>query len=223
MTPPEIYRTGDGERDMPGWQIRVTPNKYPLSTVHEVIVHSPEHTALLDMNPEQVEGLFQVFRNRFHHRRPEGQVIIFSNQGVSAGASLAHPHSQLVVVPPNIPLQTLNRQPVANILKENESSLSYQPEYLEWPHELWLAPKKEKTWFNEMTDVEIKDFTELFQGALRHLSQVKRSQYPQLQELGYNFYIYQGKNWYLRIIPRFVQRAGFELATGIQVNEMLHG
>ena len=35
---------------------------------------------------------------------------------------------------------------------------------------------------------------------------------------GYNYYIYPHANWYLRIIPRFVHRAGFELGTGLNVN-----
>lgn len=35
---------------------------------------------------------------------------------------------------------------------------------------------------------------------------------------GYNFYIHPKENWYIRIIPRFVHRAGFELGTGLSVN-----
>ena len=34
----------------------------------------------------------------------------------------------------------------------------------------------------------------------------------------YNYYINPHSNWYLRIIPRFVHRAGFELGTGLNVN-----
>ena len=34
----------------------------------------------------------------------------------------------------------------------------------------------------------------------------------------YNFYIHHAKNWFLRIIPRLVHRAGFELGTGLSVN-----
>jgi hypothetical protein len=34
----------------------------------------------------------------------------------------------------------------------------------------------------------------------------------------YNYYIYHGQNWYMRIIPRLIHRAGFELGTGLSVN-----
>ena len=37
-------------------------------------------------------------------------------------------------------------------------------------------------------------------------------------DFNYNYYIVHGKNWYLRIIPRFIDRAGFELGTGLSVN-----
>ena len=37
---------------------------------------------------------------------------------------------------------------------------------------------------------------------------------------GYNFYIHPYNPWYLRIIPRFSERAGFELSTGIMVNSV---
>src|SRR2546430_136721 len=30
LTPPEVYRTGDGAPDTPGWRVRVVPNLYPI-------------------------------------------------------------------------------------------------------------------------------------------------------------------------------------------------
>ena len=35
---------------------------------------------------------------------------------------------------------------------------------------------------------------------------------------GYNYYIYPNENWYIRLIPRLIHRAGFELGTGLSVN-----
>ena len=36
--------------------------------------------------------------------------------------------------------------------------------------------------------------------------------------LAYNYYIAHSDNWFIRIIPRFIHRAGFELGTGLNVN-----
>src|SRR6478735_3486788 len=47
-TPPEVARRGPGEAEMPGWRVRVVPNKYPIvgdgvTGVHEVVVFAPRH------------------------------------------------------------------------------------------------------------------------------------------------------------------------------------
>src|SRR3989344_2438626 len=42
MTPPEVFRIGEGEPNKPGWKVRVVPNKYPITDIHEVIIHSPD-------------------------------------------------------------------------------------------------------------------------------------------------------------------------------------
>ena len=41
-TPPEVLRYGGGETDKPGWKVRIVPNKYPITDIHEVIIHSPD-------------------------------------------------------------------------------------------------------------------------------------------------------------------------------------
>ena len=43
LTPPEVYRIGGGEKDKPGWKVRVVPNKFPITDIHEVIIHSPDN------------------------------------------------------------------------------------------------------------------------------------------------------------------------------------
>jgi len=76
MTPPEIMRIGEGEKDKPGWKIRVIPNKFPITDTHEVIIHSPDHNkdiAEFDLN--QVNQLLTVYRQRFQIHAGSGQVI----------------------------------------------------------------------------------------------------------------------------------------------------
>ena len=72
--------------------------------------------------------------------------------------------------------------------------------------------------FGDITDEEIKDFVTIFQKTLRSLEKIYISHNISKVPFSYNFYIYPKENWYLRIIPRFVYRAGFELGTGLSVN-----
>src|SRR3989304_8224805 len=93
LTPPEVYRIGSGEKDKPGWQVRVVPNLYPITDIHEVIIHSPDDVKDIEALPvEQVGRILRTYRDRFRAHQPDGQVLIFCNHGEHAGASLKHPH-----------------------------------------------------------------------------------------------------------------------------------
>ncbi len=219
MTPEETFRIGKGEKGKPGWKVRVFSNKYPITDFHEVIVHSPDHEKDIDELPlTQVEFILKAYRARFQYFRSKGQVLIFCNHGEHSGASLTHPHSQLVVIPFQINLDTLTREPLNNIVKDNKFFYVYCPDFSQWPYEVWITPKKDNTYFGDITDEEISDLALIFQGTLKSIKKVTKKYKLIKDDFAYNFYIYPGNNWYLRIIPRLVHRAGFELGTGLSVN-----
>ena len=141
-----------GAKDGPGWQVRVVPNLYPITDIHEVIIHSPDDANdLEDLPVEQVVRVLVAYRERYRAHQDTGQVMIFCNHGLHAGASLNHPHSQLVVVPRQINLDTLAREPLANIVEDNTYFRTYCPDFSQWPYEVWIAPKA-LTKFGDLTD-----------------------------------------------------------------------
>lgn len=222
-TPSEVYRIGSGEKDKPGWQVRVVPNLYPITDIHEVIIHSPSDTDDLEKLPlEQIVRIVRAYRDRFRAHENDGQVIIFCNHGLHAGASLTHPHSQLVVVPKQINLDSLYREPINNVVDENTLFLTYCPDFSQWPFEVWITPKAASSKFGDTGDNELNDLASVLQNALKRIQAIYNE--PTLAVVhgnipfGYNFYIYHGENWFIRIIPRFIHRAGFELGTGLNVN-----
>ena len=223
MTPPELYRIGPGEPDTKGWEVRVVPNKYPITDIHEVIIHSPSDTEDVDVLPvSQVEKVFSAYRDRYRAHESSGQVLIFCNHGETAGASLKHPHSQLVVVPNQINLDAVNIEPVQNIVEENTYFTTYCPDFSQWPFETWIAPKTEGKKYSDVTDTELPDLAGVMSRTLHRISSVLKSpdvQFKQANEpFVFNYYIFHGKNWFIRIIPRAIHRAGFELGTGLNVN-----
>lgn len=219
LTPAEIFRIGGGEKDKPGWKVRVIPNRYPITDMHEIIIHTPEcGKDIYDSSQEQVEALLKAYRDRFNFHRKTGQVLIFCNHGESSGASIKHPHSQLVVIPFQINLDTLTREPLNNIVEDNDFFNIYCPDFSQWPYEVWITPKKENTVFGDINDEEISDLAGVFKTVLSKLETVHRNSKLSTEHFSYNFYIHPKENWYLRIIPRFVHRAGFELGTGLSVN-----
>lgn len=226
MTPPEIYRWGKTYPSDPAWLVRVVPNKYPVTDTHEVIIHSPDHQLdLAEFDLSQVEMIIKVFRERYRSLSPMGQVLIFNNKGLNSGESLIHPHSQVAVFPKQIKLDVLPLEPVRNLVFNSDNFVTYCPDFSQWPYEVWIAKKKcceaigltndnqAKTscTFGDLKDSELKELAQILQDILRRLLTL----YP---DLSYNFYIAPGNLWYLRIIPRLIERAGLELGTGLHVN-----
>lgn len=221
----ELYRVGlEGETD---WKIRVITNKFPFAPFHEIIIHSPDHHKNWDELPfSQVELILRTYRERYNvHKKdraslPAGrQVYILHNSGSQAGASLSHPHSQLVVIPQNVkmdispldPLIKTNFEKDVNII-ETEHFLIFCPQTSEWPDEVWLAPRQNGGGFGYIKDLEITDMGY----ALSRLIQIFTLRHG--HEFPFNFYIPPLKNWYLRLIPRTKIIGGFELGTNIIVN-----
>lgn len=223
MTPPEVYRIGPGEKDKPGWLVRVVPNKFPITDIHEVIIHSPDDQNDIERLPlDQVIRILTAYRDRYLAHQDDGQVLIFCNHGEHAGASLKHPHSQLAVIPKQINLDALVREPIANIVVDNSSFVTYCPDFSQWPFEVWIAPKDGASKFGQVGDPELKDLATVLQTMLQKLEVISMNPPPSIgitkHEFVYNYYIYHLEKWYIRITPRFVHRAGFELGTGLNVN-----
>lgn len=120
-TPAERARVPDGR----GWKVRVFPNLYPAvrpgdgpptpltdgaaaTGAHEVIVTTPDHDAsFADLADDQARDAFGMLLERIVHHRAAGHAHAqaFINHGAAAGASIDHPHAQLIaldVVPPRV-------------------------------------------------------------------------------------------------------------------------
>ena len=118
LAPLEVVENGDG------WKMRVVPNLYPAfdgntgfvvhhlgpvhvtaeaSGLHDVFVYTPHHDGgLHELDDEGAADLMRVLQRRLaaHGAAPEvryTQVII--NHGREAGASLVHPHAQILGLP----------------------------------------------------------------------------------------------------------------------------
>lgn len=130
-TPPEVFaiRATGSVPNGPGWDVRVVPNRFPALQVegelrprgdglydclngigaHEIIIESPQHDAdLPDLTPEQIEKVLLAWIQRTSDLRRDVRLQyqqIFRNKGFLAGATVAHPHSQLVATPiiPDVP------------------------------------------------------------------------------------------------------------------------
>lgn len=216
----EVYRVG-GKKGDGNWQIRVIPNKFPFASIHEIIIHSPDHHKNFGELPlQQTELILQTYRQRFKTHEKSGQVYIFHNRQKAGGESLPHPHTQLAVVPfevkTDLPrLATLSEMAVATSDQKVHATnrfIIFCPKTSQWPDETWIAPKLRGRAYGEITDEEIKDLAFILSRLVQIFDLRHGLEFP------FNFYIYPGGDWYLRLIPRVKVLGGFEIGTGIYIN-----
>jgi len=219
LSPEEVFRIGKGAINKPGWKVRVISNKYPITDYHEVIIHSPSHEKNIEnLSEKQIGNILHAYKERFNYYRKMGQVLIFCNNGEHAGASIQHPHSQLVVIPGQINLDTLAKEPINNVVQDTPYFTTYCPDFSQWPYEVWITPKEGKARFGDLSDEQLDEMALLMSQTMRQLKKIFDGHRLPNADFAYNYYIYPGHEWYLRIIPRFIHRAGFELGTGLNVN-----
>lgn len=214
---PEVFRIG-GTPGGADWQIRVIPNKFPFAPIHEIVIHSPDHHKNFSELPiDQVELIFQTYRQRFQTHKDRGQVMIFNNHGEAGGESLPHPHTQIAVVPNDVKID-IPRLEEGESGHEEEKAVEtnhfglYCPKSSQWPDEVWVVPKKRGRLFSEVDDNELADLAEVVTKLVAIFTEVYGHEFP------FNFYIYPAGDWYLHFIPRSKSIGGFELSTGIFVN-----
>ncbi len=269
LTPPEVlaFRPPGSERDMPGWWVRVVPNKYPALAVegelnktglgmydwmngvgaHEVIVETPEHgTHLSRLDTRQIEDVLWAYRARYLDLKKDPRlkyILIFRNHGRVAGASLSHPHSQLIatpMVPGEVAAELAgakryesyrDRCVYCDILRqeanegrrlvtENDSFVVLEPYASKYPFETWLLPKEHGPSFAAISAQAQTDFAEILGETLRRVDLL-------LDDPPYNYMIHTAPcdsddrpdfHWHLEIFPRLTIAAGFEMGTGIYIN-----
>lgn len=207
LTPPEIQ----------DWPVRVFPNKYKILTNHYIIIHSPNHCRdIADLAFKQVTLLIKAYALMHQKLSKYGKVIIFNNSAGKAGASMIHPHSQVIAVPHKIRIEVPPIEPVANIVLENDDFVAYCPEFSQFPYEIWIAPKTKNGFFANFYEKKSNNLAKILQLSLKKLRHVLNHNHQ--GKIPYNFYLISGKKGYLRITPRIKIPAGFEFATGIFVN-----
>ncbi|MDG4821736.1 hypothetical protein O7635_07700 [Asanoa sp. WMMD1127] len=265
QTPPERLRVpaGDGP-----WRVRGFANKYPIvspagadgSTAtgllprfpatgdHEVLVESPDHDWDLRLaTPDQALEVLTALRERcraLRERRPAA-VVVFRNYGVAAGASLRHPHSQLVALdqaPPGLvarwrlarghyadtgrrlidDLAAAEREAGERVVADN-GVLIYQPYAASVPHQTVLVPGDGAGTLADATDEGLAAVARALPVLLRGLAEV-------LDDPAYNLMVHAAPTdvdgreaarwwqWHVEIQPRTTAYAGLELATGLLVN-----
>jgi UDPglucose--hexose-1-phosphate uridylyltransferase len=272
LTGPEIYALRGGTApNTPGWSVRVIPNKFPALRIeedhhrhedgplfrfmgscgaHEVIIETPEHDSVLALQPvEHVEFVLRTLQLRFNDLIGDTRfqtTVLFKNHGEGAGASLRHPHWQLIatpVVPRTLRLKhavatdyfdqtgdclycVLLQEELAarqRVVAENDHYAAIVPYAAHVPFETWILPKGHRSSFGREEPHRIRPLAELLKIVLAKL-------YVGLENPDFNLTVNTAPRgdedkryflWHMEILPRLTKPAGFELGSGMSINTVL--
>ncbi len=252
------------------WQVRIVGNRYPALSpqgtldrqyegivrrmagvgYHELIIESPRHnTCAALQTPAEVALVFQAFIDRAWMVQDDSRIeyiLFFKNHGRNAGASLLHPHAQMIalpMVPSDVRMRAdearhhfdetgecafcqMIRQELSlgsRMIKETEHFVAFAPFASSAPFNVWVMPKDHVPSFHYMQDMEVQDLGGVIHDVLRRL-------YVGLNNPDYNYAIRTAPvrdlgapylHWYLTIVPRVAFAAGFEIGSGIFINPSL--
>ena len=258
-TPPALETYGpNGD-----WSVRVVPNLYPAfeggtpmtvanlgpvftqanaSGIHEVLVYSPDHHgSWADLDDKQAGLVMAAIRDRVEdHARTNGirytQAIV--NHGREAGASLEHPHGQLLGIP-FVPGEiaeeesgfrrfqgscllctTAESELRANhrVVLDAEGVVAVCPFWSGSPFEILLIPKQHEVHLPDATPSDVVAVGRALRDAIVRLRHV-------IGDIAYNIVFHTAPHhhrgdfhWHVHLLPKLSTVAGFELGTGVMIN-----
>jgi len=268
QTPPEIIaHRKSGPPNSPGWTTRVVPNKFPALRIegalnkegmgvfdvmngvgaHEVIIDTPEHYKdFADLTSSEAEEVVWAYVARSLDLRGDKRfkyILIFKNFGKVAGASLEHPHSQLIALPivPKRVLEEIEgaakyyeykercvfcdmlREEIEEkdrIIYEDANCIGFCPYVSRFPYEVWILPKKHNSDFAGIPRDCVPNFARAMRDCLARIKAL-------LQDPPYNFIIHTSPingherndyHWHVEIMPKLAKVAGFEWGSGFYIN-----
>lgn len=258
-TPPalETYEA-DGS-----WSMRVIPNKYPAfegddafavqnlgpvhvqaeaSGIHEVFVFTPDHAGgLHELDDEHAaQFMFALKRRLAEHAAQKfvryTQVLI--NHGREAGASVAHPHGQVLGLP-FVPTEVLDEERAfarfagnslletmieAELVAEdriviaNDDAVVLCPFASGVPYEMLIAPRDQAAHLQDASEQSLAAVGIALRDAVAYLNRA-------LGDVAYNLGIHTAPHqhsgdyhWHIHVWPQITTQAGFERGTGVLIN-----
>lgn len=249
------------------WVTRVVRNKYPALALdgtlarafdgversitgvgyHEVLVEHRAHNATLAlMSDAEILAVLEMYLHRgkaiARDRRVE-QIVFFKNHGERAGASLPHPHSQIIglpIVPGDIRHRieearrffddtgqcvfcTMLNDELARaerLVAANDHYAAFVLYAASSPFHIWILPRRHHASFLHVGPDSLVHLAPILRDVLTRL-------YAQLNDPDYNLIIRSTPtkepengyfHWYIAVVPRLSRSAGFELGSGVWIN-----
>ena len=230
------------------WAIKVITNKYPSVSVNnpraygqqEVVIETPDHQKEVeDLSTKRLAELLKVYAQRtkaISKDKKIDYILIFKNDGGTAGASLRHAHSQIFAtqfLPPHLEdksvrtqiyklktgrcvyCDTLKKERTGpRLVWEDKNIIAFCPWAPMHNYEVWIMPKRHVDNIVGLNDQERHSFATALKKILKKIDALG---------LPYNYYFHQvihdeDQHLYMKIKPRGSVWAGVEIGSGLIIN-----
>jgi UDPglucose--hexose-1-phosphate uridylyltransferase len=214
---------------------------------HEIIVESPLHNqSFSELPAEHFTDVLWACRERFvelSRDRRIKYIVYFRNEGQEAGATMEHPHSQIIALP-LVPSSVLTQIEGMNlyagfrdrcaycdiaaqekesgerIVSRTDTHLTFVPFAAKSAFETWIMPLEHQPSYAELSYADIEATAAAVQEAIQRLDRrLKRPAYNMaLRTAPVNTTRPDDFHWHIQVSPRFEVTAGFEMGTGVYIN-----
>ena len=269
---PSLLTFPEGSGD--AWRIQTIKNKYPAVApglcspigeregyqvtqgvgYHELVVFRDHDRFFPDFTDAEMADVIRVYRDRYRQIAAEDEcaryIMIFHNFGHEGGASIYHPHSQIVslpILPPDVARslrgsveyhhrhkreahEVMIAHELADgkrIIYENENFVAFCPFVSKQPCEVRIYPRTASAYFERIHDADLQSLGVALRAVVGKFKKA-------LGDPAYNFFIHTAPlkvededvlfgncyRWHIELIPRIRFEAGFEAGTGIRINMM---
>jgi UDPglucose--hexose-1-phosphate uridylyltransferase len=274
FTPQEVMavRPDGGKANDSTWRVRVVPNLYPALRVehspnavaegpsdrlggtgaHEVIIEDPDrHADLSTMEAGRLAEVLAAWRARLGDLRRDSRLacgVVFRHRGAAAGATMSHPHSQLLALPFVPPLLTQElhavstyraahgRCPLCDAIRHERATSSrmvadlpgaavFTPFASMVPYELLIAPTDHGAPFEDASDDTLRKVAAALKEALSRLDRALGTPPYRLWLRAAPWRLPHderaGFHWHLSVLPVIQQTGALEEAAGVNINTVL--
>ena len=213
---------------------------------HEVVITKDHIKDISQFSAAEIKEVVDAYQQRYlalMNQEFVNYISIFHNHGQRAGASISHPHSQIIAIPvidPDTQKTIIGSQEYWNLHKkcvyceilkweqkdgrrivfENDEFLALCPFASRMAFEIRIYPKKHLSYFERINEKQKIALAEAFSIALAKLRKA-------LNNPDYNFFLrtspcdgkdYSHYHWHFEILPRTSIQAGFELGAGMEIS-----
>ncbi|MGD0977119.1 MAG: hypothetical protein ABR875_02395 [Minisyncoccia bacterium] len=259
------YKNADGS----DWFAKIIKNKFPAVSegemaprqkvgpfevtdakgLHEILIFKDHNKSPYHLSPKEFSEIIRIYRDRYltlAGYSGSKYILIFHNHGLAAGASIPHPHSQIItipILPPDIKRSILGSERFyrengkrvydlmldwemndkKRIVAENDDFVAFCPFVSKTPYEVRIFGKESHAHFERIPDPKLQTLGEIMSKVMRKVSKA-------LNAPDFNYFIHTAPTdgmsqdvhdfyaWHIEILPKMKIEGAFELGSGVEVN-----